>query len=260
MSVLRSTAALRLALLLPSLAAAPCMAYASLITYQFNGTLNTVTDSHGLLHGEFQPGNSFSGTLAYRTDVAEGPTTLSDPTVAIYAAVVAFRVSVNGFVFEGSSASLPGYLQVWDDRAVGSSTVDALTFSSPLDYTPPIGAMGPGTVVGSANLNLFDFTHSASRNGTNVPTEFDLSQYGSSLFSALQLNVDNDLAFHLNGRITSFSSVSTVPEPTSLLLVSVGAVFLLMHRRSRGGLTETVNADAKIRHCKHQPRCDSSQS
>ena len=105
---------------------------------------------------------------------------------------------------------------------VGSNTVDAFTVASGLDFTPPISGMGAGTVVASADVNLFDFDHTASTNGTKIPTLVSLSDYTALYFSALQLNTSTNESFHLNGTISSLSYVAPVPVPTSILLLGSG--------------------------------------
>ncbi len=212
--------------LLPVLALASFQNFASAaeLQFQFSGTLTSITDEHGFLNGQFSLGNAMSGILVYETNVNEGSTTLDDPTTAVYAAIKRFDVTVNGVTFEGDASTPPGILQVWDDRIVATSIVDALGFSSQLDYTPPIQGMGVGTVVSQANLNLFDFTHSASLNGTLIPTTIDISRYANQSLSIIQLNVDTNQAFHLVG---SLNSVSAVPENSTAILFSLGSIFLL---------------------------------
>jgi len=193
------------------------------VTLEFSGVLTSITDQYGFLNGQFAPGSAVSGTITYDTAVPEDSTTIGDPTVGIYSAVTSLQASVNGISFAGSPGSLPGYVQVWDDRIVGPSTVDAVTFSSPLDYSPPIAGMGAGTVVGAVNVNLFDFTHTASQEGKTMPTTVDLSKYGSTTFEALQVNVDTNESFHLDGVITS---LTPVPEPSALALFFIGVLIL----------------------------------
>ena len=202
---------------------APTFSGAADLSYQFTGLLTSVTDQYGFLSGQFSPGNLISGIVTYESTTTEGVTSLGDPTFGIYAAIRHFRVSVNGYIIEGSPTSLPGYLQVWDDRVIGSSLVDAVTFGSPLDYTPPISGMGSGTVVASAQVNLFDFNHSASHNGKTLPTVIDYADYASRSFSALQLNINTNQVFHLNGSILT---LTPVPEPDVQLLMALGLLFI----------------------------------
>jgi len=197
---------------------------AAQITYSFSGVLDRVQDDYGFINGEFSVGNTFNGFFTYQTGAPEASTTIGDPTTAIYSSIIHFNVNVNGYLIEGSPSSLPGYLNIWDDRVVGSSVVDAFTVSSPLDYSPPISGMGPGTVVAGANVNLFDFTHTASQFGTIIPTSISLIDYGSPSFSALQLNTDTGESFHLNGTITSLTAV---PLPASFILFTSGLALLL---------------------------------
>jgi len=206
------------------------VANAGLISYEFTGELSTITDEHNHLTNQFEIGNSFFGSFSYLTEVVEGSPTASDPTTAIYSAVLDFEVNINGYIFNGNSLeSLPGYLQIWNDRVIGSSVVDAFSAASPLDYTPPISGMGDGTVVTQSTLNLFDFTHSASILGTNIPNTVNFTSYASRSFSVVQLNTTTDEAFHLNGVITSLNAVS-VPEPSTLAIFALGIMGLASRR------------------------------
>lgn len=194
-------------------------ARAAQITYSFSGILNRIQDDYGFLNGEFSVGDAFRGSFTYLTNVPEGITTIEDHTTAIYSSIIDFNVNINGYEIDASPSGLAGYLQVWDDRVVGSSVVDAFTVSSPLDYTPPISSMGTGTVVAAANVNLFDFTHTASLLGTHIPTSVNLSDYDSLSFSALQLNTGTKESFYLNGTV---ANLSAVPNPASIYLFLSG--------------------------------------
>lgn len=208
------------------------------VSFKFTGSLTSVTDNFGFLSGEFAAGNSFEGVVTYDTNGTEGSTTINDPTTGIYRAVKRLRTSINGYEFDGVATSLLGSVQVWDDRVVGPNVVDSISFTSPLDYTPPIGGMGPGTVVGGVFLYLFDSSHTASQFGKAIPNSFSFADYGSTSFSALQLNVDTNQAFHLNGRLTSMELVTEatpapIPEPSSYALMIVGLGFVLGTVRRR---------------------------
>jgi hypothetical protein len=206
------------------------VANASLISYEFTGELSTITDEYNHLTNQFEIGNTFFGSFSYLTEEAEAPSTASDPTTAIYSAVLDFKVNINGYTFNGNSLeSLPGYLQIWDDRVISSSVVDAFSVSSPLDYTPPITGMGDGVVVAQSTLNLFDFTHSTSILGTNIPNTVNFTSYASRSISVVQLNATTNEAFHLNGVVTSLSAVS-VPEPSTLAIFALGMIGLASRR------------------------------
>lgn len=201
------------------LALASSLASANEVSIQFTGSLTQIDDQYGLLSGQFATGNLFEGNLTYNTSVPEGITTILEPTFGIYSAITHFRTSINGFVFEESPQSLLGTLQVWDDRIVNPSVVDAVTFTSGLDYTPPITGMGLGTVVGNTNLYLFDFTHVASQNGKTLPASVNFDDYGTKRFSIIQLNTDTNQSFVLNGVI---NTIKAVPEPSPILLLFMG--------------------------------------
>lgn len=207
-----------------ALASAPSLATAAELSFQFSGRLTSITDQYGILNGQFALGNTIGGTLVYETSVTEAPSTLADPTIAAYIAVKQFTVTINGITFDGDRNSLPGILQVWDDAIIGTYNVDTLAFSSPLDYTPPIPGMGAGTVVSQSNLSLFDFTGSASSDGTSIPYTIDISKYESRSISIIQLNVDTNQAFHLIGSLTS---VSPIPEVNTIFLFPLGFAFFL---------------------------------
>ena len=208
----------------------PCLAGATELSFRFAGSLTSITDQYGFLSDQFSVGNPINGIITYQTNTPEGITSQGDPTFGIYSAINYFYVSINGFVFEGSPTSLPGYLQVWDDYLVNPSVVDAVTFSSPLDYSPPIAGMGPGTVVGGVDVYLFDFMHTASQNGKVIPSIITYENYNARLFSALQLNVDTQQAFFLNGKI---DTITPVPEPSTAFLLLLGIPILVWSRSHR---------------------------
>lgn len=201
------------------------------VSFKFTGSLNTILDNSSFLHGEFAVGNSFEGVVTYDTNGEEGTTTLANPTTGIYWAVKRLRTSINGYEFDGIADLVPGFVQVWDDRVVGQNVVDSISFSSPLDYTPPIVGMGPGRVVGSISLSLFDYTHTASQLGKGIPSIFDFGDYGSSSFLAQQSNLDTKQAFTLFGKLTSMELVTEgtaapIPEPSTYALMITGLVLL----------------------------------
>lgn len=206
-------------------------AHATLITYNFTGYLDHIADNYNLLNNQFSTGNYFSGSFSYLIDVPEETTTVGDLTTAIYSAITNFEVSINGYLFNSSPNSLPGYLQIWDNRVVGPSIVDAFSATSPLDFSPPI-PIGSGKIVGSAAIYLFDFNYIASNLGTKIPKEVNLSAFNSTSFSALQLNLDTGESFHLNGKIETLTpNTSPVPEPGSAMLLAIGLISFLVCRK-----------------------------
>jgi hypothetical protein len=202
--------------------------HAATISYAFTGVLDRITDDFNILTGQFSVGDTFQGSFSYITNAPEASNTVNDPTLAIYSVVTECRVNINGYVFEGDAS--PGFLQIWDDRASGSNIVDTISASSPLDFTPPIPGMGPGQIVASSKINLFDYTNTAL-SSIQVPTGvINLSDFDYHGFSALQLNTDTDEVFHLNGVITS---LEPVPIPATAWLFGSGLLGLISMARKK---------------------------
>lgn len=201
-------------------------AYASLISYDFEGEITRITDEHSFLANEFTIGDDFFGSITYETNALEASTTLSDLTTSIYSSVMAFSVDINGYIIKGGRI---GLVQVWDDRVVAPNVVDAFSMSSSIDYTPPNIDMGVGQVVAAAEVNLFDFSHTASSIGTQIPSQVNFNDYESRLFSAIQLNLTTGKAFHLNGVINKFE-LTQVPEPNTVSILALVFIGLALRR------------------------------
>jgi hypothetical protein len=204
-----------------------CVSEASLVSYSFKGKLDSVTDSYNLLSGQFAAGNTFSGVFVYDTSFPESSTTQSDPTTAIYSAVKSFSVNINGYEIKRDGI-LNGYVQVWNNAIVGPRIVDAFTVDAGLDYTPPI-TIGSRTVAG-ADVMLFDNTHTASKNGKLMPTTVSLNDYATRSFSAIELDLNTNKAFYLNGTITDLLPTPT-PIPAAAWLFGSGLAGLIGLRR-----------------------------
>ena len=186
-------------------------AHAAIITYNYSGLLDGITDASNLVGSTFSVGDSFAGKFSYRTTAPEGSTTTGDPTTAIYRAVIDFNAEINGYIFQSTGVVASG-LQVWDGRVVGSNTVDAFTVNSPAIFGGPID-IGPGNVISGGGIKLFDFTNSANSN-ISIPSVVSLSDFNSRQFHVLELNRTTGQLFHLAGDVTSLTFVSSIPEPS----------------------------------------------
>ncbi|MEI8280340.1 MAG: VPLPA-CTERM sorting domain-containing protein [Bacteroidota bacterium] len=197
---------------------------ADLVSYTFQGNLTGITDNNNLLNGQFSAGNLFHGSFTYDTSAPENSSFLTDPTTGLYSAVRSFTVNINGYNITRVSSSLYGYLQVWDN----ANSIDAFTLNSGI-VTPPI-AIGSGTVISSVDFNLYDFTHTASKNGKLIPTTVNLSDYGYRSFDIFEGNMTTNQYFILDGTITDLQPTPT-PIPAAAWLMGSGLIGLIGMRK-----------------------------
>lgn len=101
----------------------------------------------------------------------------------------------------------------------------------------------------TVSISLFDWGGTAYSDFT-VPIIFNLDQFDSLYFSVAFLRRSDGDQVHLSGFLTSFdSSVSSVPEPSGLLLLATGLLFLAEKRvRSRAVFDRSLAAYITRRH------------
>ncbi len=205
---------------------------AGIIQYSFQGELERITDDFNFIDDEFTVGTEFYGIFSYSTEAVEESSYINDDSIGIYSTIIHLEVIIGGYTLHGdSSNSSLGYLQIWDNRIVGSSTVDAFTVASPLDFKPLISGMGPGNVITQANINFFDFSSTASLDGIVIPSVINISDFNVASFSAIQLNTTTQEVFHLNGKITSLT-LTKVPEPSTFILLSLALLGFSVSKKS----------------------------
>ena len=182
--------------------AAPGLARAALVTWEFAGEITFVYDQADRLGGRVAAGSPFSGFFTFETTASDS---WDDPNVGNYQAVTEFGLQMAELpfarCFEGAIFVANGYEAYPSDRF-------GLNFSGEFLGEPAYGYVSfvdeSGTAFGSDALPV---------------TILDLSAFDQTMFNLRPLQ---DIPFwNVQGDITSL-----VPEPATLILFVSGGVLI----------------------------------
>ena len=202
------------------LASAATSANASLITFNFTGTVTLVESPLG---GTFSLGQTLSGSYTFDSSIAA--TGASTSNFAVFNALTSFNFSIGGY-----SASSSGAPEIQVDNDPGAPNHDRYAIVSQASN----GLTGPD--VSSLALNTFGFrlddsTDSVFSNALILPTALNFSDFTSSSFFVFFTNSAGALSI-VSGTLTD---VSAAPLPATLPLFAsgLGALGLLGWRRKK---------------------------
>lgn len=225
-----------LAVALMGLIAAPGVAGAGLITYEFTGDVSNVANPFGQLPSDIVAGSStFSGSFTIDDSAPDGD---ADPQLGSYGAgqTGEFQVLIDSSYQFGQALGPSGTILVVHD---GTGTAGRDEFSLVDSVDPTASSSHPSLYSFSINLRLFDDTNTDAITGDSLAgLSLDLSKFdvGSRSFSLYGNNDGSTTTgFIVEGQLTSLQKVSAVPEPTSLALFGVGMMGVCagIRRRNR---------------------------
>jgi len=200
-------------------------AQAALLTGNYSGTVTFVPTE---LSSEFSVGDTISGTYTFEsTTAARAGSTMN---FAAFDALTSASYTVGSYT--ATSAAAPE-IQVDDvmnaDRyGIVSRASEGLT-----------GADVNGYSLSFASFRLDDSTGTAINNALILPTMLDFNDFDSSGFFITFGSVQNGF-YTVSGELDSFeiTDPSAVPEPSTLILASLGGVGLIafgIRRRKQAG-------------------------
>ncbi len=192
---------------------------AQVVSFNFSGTINTVSDPNSVLPNDITTGIAYSGTVTYNTANLQDAFP-ADPNNGVYrfegAALNDFNMTVtlgSHSITVNPSPSLPHYIQAY---LVSDHLLDYGSREPRLDGSQPPGSLGDW----SANVTLWDSTKSALTSDALPVASPTLSKFNNPLFS-FSANNGTD-TFYVAGPL---ASITPVPEPATTGL-AIGAGLL----------------------------------
>ena len=209
--------------------------HATIISYNFSGHINYISDNYNLIGNSIISGDSFNGSFSYDTEGTKSPY-LNDPTVAIYYASLGSSVNISKYTFDYNVGNYgPDYVQVWDNRDIGIGQItDSFSYTSPLSYNPPIQDSF-GSMFSQMSVMLFDNSHTVNSD-LSIPSSLDLSSYNARMFSVTGVTQLSAQTYYLSGNIETLiqeHESAPVPEPSTILLFGAGLAGLAFYRKRK---------------------------
>jgi hypothetical protein len=198
--------------------------HAGMVTFTFKGVVDEVFPS---LAGVFAVGDQLTGTYQYPTDWPADPSSDSfgsrfSPADAY--ATLTFTIGSHTFSDNGSAATDI----IVDNPDPVFGVPDVVTYQTTIFYDA--GVLPPEDPANPFGLRivLSDSTNGAISTALNLPTGLQFSDFDSATFVA------NFGHAPVSGHLTDISfQVSEVPEPSSLLLGTLGVCGVVLARNRR---------------------------
>jgi hypothetical protein len=204
-------------------------AKAETVTVDFSGTIGIITDTYGDLAAVgIQSGvTTFSGTVVYDTTT---PAHATFPTVAQYWSD-SYTVNIgSGFSWSKTPNNGSGVV-VQDNRVVGSNTYDMFEVSEAGYASFGSNNVWMQPLVWMKDNSLLSLT------STSLPTASILNNFNidETFFRIFGYDGTGQRAWDMVASNVSFNITSSVPEPSTLLLLGGGLVGLgFVRRRFKG--------------------------
>jgi hypothetical protein len=195
----------------------PEAAKATLITIEIEAVVDYVADPGSCLEGNVKPGDTIVGAYTYNSQTAD-----SDPSIYIgmyehYAAPCGVRLTLRGFVFQTDPDNVNFLVSV--GNAGGPYSTDNYLIRS---YNNLI--LSNGVMVEHISWQLDDPMGEALASDALPSTPPVLTDWQSNL---LHIHGLRD-SFHIFAEVTS-----VIPEPTTLVLLSLGGLVLVVGKRKK---------------------------
>ncbi|MCI0733368.1 MAG: PEP-CTERM sorting domain-containing protein [Methylococcaceae bacterium] len=182
------------------------------ITINFTGTVNSVSSSLG---GTFSGGQTLTGS--YTFDSSIGARAGSTSSFAVFDALQSLSFSIGGYSASSLSSS---EIQVDNDPGLPFNDRYAVVSRASQGLS---GAMVGGFALDAFAFRLDDSTNSVFSDALVLPTSLSLSSFDSTAFFLFFVDTSGALQL-VDGAITGLSTVSQVPEPSTLVLLLLGLV------------------------------------
>ncbi len=209
-------------------------AYAAPITFNFSGTLDSVSSS---LNSSFSAGDEFSGAFTFESSATGGDT----GSTSYYNAILNYQFVMGSYSFSldnegrigigndnGSSASFDSYY-----ASIGNSyNYEGCGTCNALNETT--GPLVNGYHLDDVEFGLFDDTGQVFQNEDLFSVFPELSNFSAAVFRGSFWNgsgrIGGSYGGSFSGTVTSISPVvdATVPVPPSVFLILVGLVCMLL--------------------------------
>jgi hypothetical protein len=212
----------------------PVTVFAALITVQAKGYITTVDNS---LQGTFSPNDLI--LFQYRYDPDWADTNLDATKGDYFDAVSGIAVNVGDYSLD----IIGGEIFVRDDRPIGSGPNELFQVSARSNGRAPLDAIFNGSIVNGlipyfASIELRnDFVGGGLNSDALVvpiPEAFSMPRFELAFASSFT----PDVAYGVQRVFGQITSITIVPEPTTLLLAIVG--FLLSARKQLLGYVRNL--------------------
>jgi hypothetical protein len=210
------------------------------ITFVFTGTVSTVDDRFGLLDRSVTVGTRFTGSYTFESTT---PDSNPDPTVGDYWHRVpgyGITVTLGNYTFRTNPADVEFLLEVVHRAPPPASTGDNYLLRSYRN-----SPLAPGLLVDHISWQLDDPTGTALSSDALPLTPPNLADW-TSIFGLTITGGDapppfGDQDYFIRGHVDSVSAITAVPEPGSLILLSIAALGLVGYvqrcKKQKGRLT-----------------------
>lgn len=220
---------------------------ASLVTFEFTGVFERVTDNKSTLPNNIGVGTEFRGYFTYNYDpiLKESRSFEDDPNISFFPVVTNTFVEFDNLKVEGDSRFHPNSVQIWDDRVSAGRLTDLFWISSGLDYSPPFNLGIGNTLTASYTFSLWNYSGNFIQDDIlPAPDSIVLPNFDRSSFSIFAMNHDEFREYNegkradwthvrLEGGITGLRQTTLpVNEPSSIFLLLFSICMLLRWRLS----------------------------
>lgn len=186
----------------------PTLGKAALVTIQIEAVVDSVMDDGGYLEGRIEPGDIMTGFYTYDSSVARLPGEryeFDSPPCGVF-------LSVGGFDFQTDQSSVDFEMGIGNDLSWGD-TYYFISFNNL--------SLSNGTLVDGISWSLEDASATALSSDDLPKTAPILDQWG---YNRLRLHGERG-RYILDAHVTS-----SIPEPATAILLSMGALVLRKRR------------------------------